>query len=217
MRLRRLTLLLKLCRGARRARNDAGFTLVEMSISLLILGIFMTMFTPVMTGLIDPALRTRSMGNSSEQLDLAFLRLDSQIRYASKIWAPYAGTPSSDNDWDVEFESNLSGAAQPTCTELQYNYGSGQLLEATWAKGSNTAPSFGVLASGLTGASDPFTPVQNPSFQKVELTVTLSAASGSGRTGASTTSSVTFAALNSTGNQVASSSDTDCTAAWTTA
>ncbi len=202
--------------GRSQQRGEAGFTLVEMGVSLLILSIFMAMIVSGMVHLVGPALQTGAIRDSSDQLDIAFLDLDSEVRYASAVWAPYAG--NANDDWDIEFESTFSGAAEPTCTELKYNYATGQLLQASWSVGSNVAPGFKVLATDLTGSADPFdAPVQSASspYQKVQLMVTLSATSGSGPNMKTTKSSVTFTALNSTSSQVASNSDTDCTATWT--
>ncbi len=168
-----------------------------------------------MVHLFTPTLQAEAIRDSSDQLDIAFMQLDSQVAYASQIWAPYQGVPGSDDDWDIEYESTFSGAQEPTCTELKYQFGAGELLEASWTEGSTTAPSFKTLAEDLTGSADPFQVVQNSSYEKVQLMVTLSALSGTGTAKETTSSSVTFTALNSTGYQEASSSDTDCTANWT--
>jgi len=177
----------------------------------------MAMVVGAMIHLVNPTIQTEAIRDSSDQLNIAFLDLDSEVRYAYEIWAPYQGSPSSDDDWDVEYESTFNGASEPSCTELQYNYKLGELLQATWTKASSTTPSFKVLASDLTGSADPFQVLQNPSYEKVQLMVTLSASSGSGAGKETTGSSVTFTALNSTSYQEATTSDTDCTASWTTA
>jgi prepilin-type N-terminal cleavage/methylation domain-containing protein len=198
-------------------QEEKGFTLVEMAVAMLIMSIFLVMFMTSMVHLFNPTFQTEAMRDSSDQLDLAFLDLDSQVRYAYEIWQPYQGTPSTDDDWDIEYESTFNGAIYPTCTELQYNYGSGELLSASWSEGSTVAPSFKMLADDLTGTSDPFQVVQNSSYSKVQLMVTLSATSGSGAAKETTTSYVTFTALNSTSYEAAGSSDTQCTASWTSA
>jgi type II secretory pathway pseudopilin PulG len=186
-----------------------------MSVAMLIMGILLTLIVPAVVHMFNPTMQAAATQNSSNQLDLAFMQLDSEVRYASQIWAPYAGTPSSDNGWDIEYESTFAGAQEPTCTELKYNYGTGQLLQAAWSEGSTTAPPFEVLATGLTGTADPFAIVSNSYNEKVQLTVTLSDLSGTGTAKATTSSSVTFTALNSTSNLPATSSD--CTASWTAA
>ncbi len=188
-----------------------------MAVAMLIMSIFLVMFMTSMIHLFNPTFQTESMRDASDQLDLAFLDLDSQVRYAYAVWQPYQGSPSTNDDWDVEYESTFNGAIYPTCTELKYNYGSGELLTASWSEGSTVTPSFKMLADDLTGTSDPFQVVQNSSYSKVQLMVTLSATSGTGAATETTTSSVTFTALNSTSYQAAGSSDTQCTASWTTA
>ena len=74
-----------------------------------------------------------------------------------------------------------------------------------------------MLANDLTGTGDPFQVVQNSSNSKVQLMVTLSATSGTGGGTETTSSSVTFTALNSTNYQAAATSNTQCTASWTSA
>jgi hypothetical protein len=184
---------------------------------MLIMGILLTMIVPMMVHLFTPTLQSQAITNSSDQLDIAYMQLDSEVPYASQIWAPYQGSPGSDDDWDIEYESTFSGAQEPTCTELKYEWGTGQLLQATWTEASTVTPSFKAIASDLTGSADPFQVVQNSSYEKVQLMVTLSALSGSGTARETTSSSVTFTALNSTSYQEASTADTDCTASWTTA
>jgi prepilin-type N-terminal cleavage/methylation domain-containing protein len=194
-------------------RGETGFTLVELSVAMLIFAIFMVMVISAMVHLVNPTVQTESIRDSSDQLDIAFLDLDSEVRYAYDIWAPYQGTAG--NDWDIEYESTFNGAAEPTCSELRYNYSSGQLLQASWSEGATTTPSFKMLAEDLTGSSDPFQVIQNSSYEKVQLMVTLSAASGNGAGKETTSSSVTFTALNSTSYEEATSADTQCTASWT--
>jgi prepilin-type N-terminal cleavage/methylation domain-containing protein len=199
-------------------RGEAGFTLVEMSMAMLIMGILMIMITSGIGHLTDTTLQAQALRNTSSQLDIAYLDLDSEVRYANQVWAPYPGAPSTDDTWDIEFESTFSGATVGTCTELQYNYSSGQLLQAVWTSGATTAPGFKMLANELSGSSDPFTIIPpNPANQEVQLMVTLTASSASGAHTTSTSSSVTFTALNSTSNEATATTDTDCTATWTTA
>jgi len=168
---------------------------------MFIMTILMALITTTMVHLVNPALQTEAIRDSSDNLNIAFLDLDSEVRYASQIWAPYAGT--SGDTWDVLFTSTFDGAATPNCWELQYNDGLGELLQQTWSEGATSAPGFKMLVNGLTGTADPFAIVSNTNFEEVQLSVTLSAASGTGEAYEKTSSSVTFTALNSTGNAAA--------------
>lgn len=169
----------------------------------------------------DPHFQTHSADRIDERLIRparpGFSNLDSQVRYAYEIWQPYQGTPSTDHNWDIEYESTFNGAIYPTCAELQYNFHSGELLSASWTQGTTVTPSFKILANDLTGTGDPFQVIQNSSNSKVQLMVTLSATSGTGGGTETTTSSVTFTVLNSLSYQAASTSNTQCTASWTSA
>jgi len=209
---------------SRAKRSDHGFTLVEMGVAMLIMAVFMVLIVQSMVHLVNPTLQTEAIRDSSNQLDIAFLDLDGEVRYASEIWQQYQGSPASDDNWDVVFESTYNGAPTPTCTELRYNWSSGQLTQSSWALGTPTTPTFKLLANDLTTTSDPFnafdpvTTTGNTNYQKEQLTVTLSAASGTGPAHETTSSSVTFTALNSAGPTVTPwSSSTACYAAWTTA
>lgn len=202
---------------AKREFGEKGLTLVEMSVAMLIMGILMTMVMSGIVHLTRTTQQVQAVRDASNQLDLAFLTLDGEVRYAYEIWSPYAGAPATDDTWDVEFESTYNGASNPTCTELQYNYSTGTLLQASWTSGSVTTPPYKALATGLTGTSDPFQIISNPSYEEVQLEVTLTAAAGTGSALETSSSSVTFTALNSSSNQPASSSDLDCTTTWTPA
>lgn len=212
------------CSGRRRSLggpgDEAGFTLVEMAVAMFIMGIFMALVVTGMTHLINPTLQTEAIRDSSDQLDIAFLDMDSEVRYASEIWQPYEGETGAnvlDGNWDVLFASTFNGAAVATCNELRYNPQAGELLESSWTEGATAAPGFKVIASDLTGTGDPFTPVNvtGTVYSEQELQVTLTAVSGSGGATEETKSQVMFTALNSTTNAYVSPTPGEgCEATW---
>ncbi|HMK97392.1 MAG TPA: type II secretion system protein, partial [Acidimicrobiales bacterium] len=61
---------------------DAGFTLVEMGVAMLIMAIFLVLIVQSMVHLVNPTLQTEAIRDSSNQLDIAFLDLDGEVRYA---------------------------------------------------------------------------------------------------------------------------------------
>jgi prepilin-type N-terminal cleavage/methylation domain-containing protein len=200
----------------RRQGPEKGFTIVEMSVAMLIMAVVMSLVTTGMDHLINPTLQTESLRNASGQLNDAFLQLDSEVRYASAVWTPVTGPA---NDFEVVFESTFEGSATPTCTQLRYSYVNGTLLQASWPTGQAAEPPFKVIASGLATSAttpaepDPFVIVSNPNYQKVQLEVELSAIVGGSGAITTTSSSVTFTALNSTGN--GASTDAVSCPAWT--
>jgi prepilin-type N-terminal cleavage/methylation domain-containing protein len=211
-------------------RDDKGFTLVEMGVAVLIMTIFMALVIAGLIHVLNPTVQTEAIRDSSGQLNIAFLEMDSEVRYASEIWSPYPGKNSggvADGNWDVLFQSTFNGATEPTCTELQYDPTSGDLSQASWTEGATSQPAFEVIAQGLTGTSDPFTEVNatNSNFMEQELEVTLTAVSGSGNGVEKTTSQVTFTALNSSSSAYSDPTSTTsvsqpnptgaCWASWT--
>lgn len=188
--------------------------MVEMAVAMLVMSILMTLVVSGMDNLIKPALQTRSIQASSEDIDLAFLKLDSEVRYASAVWA--VNTNASHNNWNIEFESTFNGNPTPTCTELQYTWTTGQLSQATWpdtSTSSATPPTFGPIGTGFatgTSASVPIPFTINPNattYQKVQLMVTLTASAGTGSARETTSSSIIFTAINTTSNAVSGSPD----------
>lgn len=207
----------------RPARTDGGFTLVELAVAMVIMTVFMALVVTGMIHVLNPSGQTAAFRDSSDQLDTAFLDLDSKVRYASEIWEPYEGQEGAtlDGNWDVLFASTFDGATEPSCTEIQYQPGTGELFQASWTEGSATTPGFKLLANDLTGTADPFTPVNtsttNSDYDEQELQVTLKAAAGTASQRETSASQVTFTALNSTTNTFASATTGECWATWTKA
>jgi hypothetical protein len=190
-----------------------------MTVAMAVMSILTVLVMSGMNHILNSDMQTEAVRNSSDQVDFAFLTLDSEVRYASAVWAVNQVTTGGHTDYNVEFEtqSNVTTSTTPNCTELQYNYATGQLLQATWPDtqtSSSTAPGFEVLASGLSTSvsASPFTinPVTS-NYKKVQLMVTLSATAGTGTAHETASSSVTFTAVNTTSTAVAVTADCDPT------
>jgi prepilin-type N-terminal cleavage/methylation domain-containing protein len=194
-----------------RAANsgDAGLTLIELVVSMLIMSIFMVMFTGGILQMYRAANKTESATVAQAQVNLVFLRLDREVRYASGISLPgtYLG------DWYVEYVNTSSGTA--VCTGLRLNVASGQLQRRTWSELAAPAPtaapdptSWRSLASDVTSVTQPFTflPADDTaSFQRLELDI--ASTSGAGTTGSTRRTDITFTALNTS---LTTTSDTVC-------
>lgn len=194
-------------REPRSGEAEAGFTLVELSVAMLIMAIFLGISMGSVIHLLTPASQAQAMRDSTSQLDLAFLTLDHEIRYSSVVFPPYQ---VSNNDF-VEFESTYNSQTNATCTEVDFAVATGTLQQRTWSAGSPptnppSGPSYHVLATGLV--ANPQNPTSNvfslPSpastspYHSEELSITLWAASGSGQARELAESSVTFTAVDST-------------------
>lgn len=179
-----------------RTGPDDGVTLMEMVIAMTITAMFMSMFTAAvlqMYGVLD---RSDSTSVVQAQLNVAFLRVDREIRYAAGITTPGQGSGGS-TDWYVEYLNT----ATSTCGQLRLHLATGDTTKSlqmrTWGSAASPPSSWTTLASGLT-ATTPFTVMaadDTSDFERLELVVT--AQSGNGRTAASRLSDITFTALNS--------------------
>jgi prepilin-type N-terminal cleavage/methylation domain-containing protein len=68
-----------------RLASDDGFTMIDVVVTMVILGIVMALFSSAMYQIYGAQERTETTANSQSQIVTAFQRLDKQIRYASAI------------------------------------------------------------------------------------------------------------------------------------
>jgi prepilin-type N-terminal cleavage/methylation domain-containing protein len=185
--------------------TDDGLSMIEVLVSMVLMSIFMAMFFGGITQMFRSDYRAESGGAAQTQINLAFQRLDRQIRYAAGI--------SNDGTMfgDPVIEYLTTSGASATCTELRLNAGSGQLQIRTWTQGASPlVPGRWLpLASQVVPAADPFTFLPADStlnFQRLELK--LSVTDGTGKDQATRASDLTFTALNTS---LGTGSDTVCT------
>ncbi len=201
----------------RRDTGDAGTTLTEVVVGMSIMSVFLAVFTGAIVTLTRTETRTQALLSSAGDVNTAFQRLDSTIRYAAGISAP--GTTGGAGSWYVEFLTTASGAS--VCTQLRVTTGAtGQLQSRTWtptATGVPTATAWRQLASHVTNgvavapAGTAAVPVpfavppasaSGVRFQQLVVQVTAS----TGNPPVESDSAMTFTALNS----VAGASTTQC-------
>jgi prepilin-type N-terminal cleavage/methylation domain-containing protein len=136
------------------AESEAGFTLLEMMISVSLFAVFMAAMVPSMFELQAPTVVIEGIGNTQSHVNLAFATLDREVRYASTINQP-AASPSADDDWYVEFESTYTGTG--ICTQLRYQISNGELDQRTWQDNGATATGLSgweTMADGLATGAD---------------------------------------------------------------
>jgi type II secretory pathway pseudopilin PulG len=170
-------------------------SLIEITVAMSIMGIFLAMATPLFLRLYGTEDATELTSAAQSQVNTAFLRLDAEIRYATAISAP----GQLGLDWYVEYVTNPAGTL--TCTELRLT-AAGEFQRRSWPLGSHPTNPFTVLVAGLDagGPTVPFSLVNPGSSTIVQrLAITLKAAG-------SPSFDVNFAALNSgsAGSNVAS-------------
>jgi prepilin-type N-terminal cleavage/methylation domain-containing protein len=207
------------CRSAGRppTSNDAGFSLIEVMVTMGVMSVLMVIFTTAILQVYRTSSATQSLSTAQSQLQIAFQRFDRELRYASWIGVPgKVGTV-----WYVEYADadavrcgQLRLEASPAGDADADAHGVLQLIQ--WNRGTPPA----VAAQGQTlasmlitdGADPPFelqlagsAPYANPSadavgagfateFQRLRIRLTT-------RVGDHTTQvDTTFTALNTTRN-----------------
>lgn len=192
----------------RNGAQDAGVTLIELVVTMAIMGIFLTIFTGAILSMYRTTNKAESLLDSSAQIHTAFSRLDTSVRYASAVSLP--GTDTSDNP-SVAFETSYTGTL--TCTQLRLDLAQSQLQQRTWTLGeggATTPTAWRPLASSVglltqSGATvQPFETIQ-PTTQPgqvappQQLRVRLASTSGLGQSASTSQTDITFVAFNSAG------------------
>jgi hypothetical protein len=191
-----------------RLQSDAGTTLIELMVGIVLLTIFMALFTGAIVMMNSAMNKTQAVNLTSSQLTVAFQNLDPTVRYASAISTPgkaERGTGSS-GDWYVELRTTNTGTQ--VCTQLRVDIASQQLQRRTWdvvgaiaSKPVAWVPISSGISNGRAAGgalSQPFylvPPLGNSLFQ--QLTTNLTATSGTGSSQTTSTSSFTVPATNS--------------------
>jgi type II secretory pathway pseudopilin PulG len=179
-------------------RDDEGVSLVELIVAMTLMSVVGAMFTGGVLQVYRSLNKTDSDYVAQSQINQAFSTLDREIRYAKSVSTP----ATVGSDWYVEYLVQLNNV--DTCVELRLSTSAGQLQRRSWAQGVTpvTPTAWGVLASNVT-ATTPFTTLaldkQNlTGFRFQRLTVNFTSTSGGGGTGTTRQTNVTFAALNAT-------------------
>lgn len=196
----------------RRLSGEEGTSLIELVVGMMLMTIFMGMFTGVVVMMNSAENKAESVNLTSSQLNQAFLTLDKTVRYAAAISPPAKSTTSG--DWYVELRTMNTGSE--ICTQLHLQQASAtfpvvpNLEKRTWSVVAGAAvtgslTNFVPVAPGITnggaatGSDQPFVlkiPPANVNFQ--QLTINLVSLSGSGATRTPSSSAFTVTAYNST-------------------
>ena len=179
-------------------RDDDGVSLVELLVAMTLMAVVGAMFTGGILQVYNALNKTDSDYTAQSQINQAFGTLDREIRYAKSVSTP----ATVSGDVYVEYLVQIDNV--DTCVELRLKTSAAQLQRRTWAQGvTPVAPTpWGVLASNVTGTT-PFTvralDKQNlTGYRFQRLVVNFTSTAGGGGTGTSRETNVTFAALNAT-------------------
>jgi type II secretory pathway pseudopilin PulG len=187
-----------------RRTGDAGITLVELVVSMTIMSVVMAIFTGGIIEMYNSANKNESLSTAQSEVNIMFLRLDREIRYAAGISLPDV----VGGDSYVEYLTGSTGTA--LCTELRLNVALGQLQRRTWLKGSTPSPVWTPMASGVTSGT-PFTfAAADATFRFQRLELKFNTTSGSAVSSVTTTQTdITFTALNTSQSTVSAAACTE--------
>jgi hypothetical protein len=189
-------------------RDDRGTSLAELVVGMMVMGIFMTIFTGAVVSMAKTVTKVEAVTTSTAQVNNAFLQLDRRVRYADAISTIGPATGTSGDSY-VELGSVPSAASVQRCTQLRVDVGSQKLQLRTWtATGSTTysdLTGWTPLASFIvpldaSGASyQPFStpPVSGAPTSFQRLTITLVAGTSGASSPSTTKTSFTYTAFNS--------------------
>jgi prepilin-type N-terminal cleavage/methylation domain-containing protein len=193
----------------RRHKADAGFTILEMLFGMAIMAIFMVVFSGAINSMFRSANASQALANASQSLNIAFGKLDLIMRYAAYVSAP----GQSAGNWYVEVglkplptDANARKTAPTDCEQLRINTARNALEIRRWdvstAGVAGPVSTWTPLATNVRGGTpQPFQLVQaTPSsiVRTAQITFNLTAWDGSGVDSRTTSTAITFAAMNTT-------------------
>jgi prepilin-type N-terminal cleavage/methylation domain-containing protein len=180
------------------ARDDSGFSLVELLIAMMIFSIFLIILVSTLSGIQRASTKVSVVAQTSNGMLNVFSKFDRQVRYADSVNFPGVGASGARYvEFRVPAASSPSGVT--TCTQWKYDPVSMSLQSRTWPEAANATPTawFTVLPNmaSLAIATYPFELKPADSlFKNQRLILTISGGQ-SATQGAS--ASTTFVARNS--------------------
>ena len=152
-------------RRERRSRNDQGFSLIELLVSMTIFAVLLAVMMSVILAMTKSMNKTQSIGDAAAQGLRATQALDKQMRYADWVnpSTATASAPSIISATSISFEG-LTNAGVLQC--YQWRLSGGLLQQRSWTSASTTtsyptasSPSWTTVATGIanTVSVPPFT------------------------------------------------------------
>ena len=190
-----------------RRGRDAGFTIIELVVTIALFSIFMSLFIGVVVSLYRSSTWVESTSRSSSGVLVAFQNLDRQVRYADSVNFPGEGASGARY---IEFRTPATSlATADVCTQWRL-HPDGRLQFRQWNKGDAASVSPWVTKMNIViQESDPnypfrLVPARTDGSAKQQVVLTIEAGSESEDSG--TRTSTTFVARNSS---IASPSNVD--------
>jgi prepilin-type N-terminal cleavage/methylation domain-containing protein len=166
-----------------RARGDAGMTMIELMVSMSIMGMVAAIVTSGLTQLYRATNDAETDSVAQSQISAALLRLDKQVRYARRIHRTSA----------TSMTYEVVEMAVSRCYETAL---SSQKLQQRGKVVGGSYGSWSTLASGITGGGFTYlAPTDLNDHQRLQVQLTAQSAGGSAAT---KDFDLTFTALNTT-------------------
>lgn len=140
----------------RRARGDGGFSLVELSIAMLIFSVLLVVFIVALRTMTTAMDRVRAVEQATTQARTAVNQISRQLTFATAV-----NTPVTVNGAVyLEAESGVvAGGRDPQCTQWRYLPAAGLLEVRSWSTVTGRATGWSPLIRSMVNAADqpPFT------------------------------------------------------------
>lgn len=138
----------------RAPRDDAGFTLVEMIVSMSVFMVFLAIVMSAIAMLHGSLTTTTNRADATTRARAAIALLDRQLRYATAVNTPV----TSSNDVYLEFQG-LTTAGAARCYQWRVQTSTKRLQERDWTPGSPSSAVWRSVSTGIanTTAQAPFT------------------------------------------------------------
>jgi len=205
------------------ASAQAGFSLIELLVSMMIFSIFVGLFLSAVVGLTRGTTRAKLTAETSSSVLLVFQNIDRQVRYADAITLPGNGSSGPRYRY-VEFRTPAASTRDGVtkCTQWRFDSTNGTLASREWPAttfASATAWAQKVDTVIDTASTDyPFQLVRAAADGSTKQQLVLKIDAGNADAGAVSSISTTYIARNSslaspTNADVAGARPSTC---WTT-
>jgi prepilin-type N-terminal cleavage/methylation domain-containing protein len=155
-------------RRNRRSRDERGFSLIELLVSMAIFAVLLSVMMSVIIAMTKSSNKTQSVADAAAQGLRATQALDKELRYADWVNPTPTSPATSVSTTSISFEG-LTNAGVVQC--YQWHLTGGVLQQRSWTSASTTvsyptatSPVWTTVATGVanTGSVPPFTVTPRP-------------------------------------------------------
>lgn len=134
-------------------RDDDGFSLMEVMVGSAIMSVVMALATAGFMSMFRTTDRTEAAAQTQTSLLAAFSKLDRDVRYAFRVYAPGVADDRYYVDYVIPDDAN-----KQQCVRLSLPVGGGTLVRRQWSPGgSDTTSTVAADLAPSTAGTNPFT------------------------------------------------------------